>query len=192
MPEPIIYGFMGFANVGKDYSSQQLSTYLQLNHDITTLTIHFADPLKAITHRLFPHLSKDKSLAQTREAYQRVGSLMRHYLGPEVFVNALHASIYDSPEEYPYVYLVPDVRYPEEINYILNQNPNNRIFHVTREGHKPVNTHISEMAHTAAQLATGRYFNPNIYHLPNDPSSNHDAIFEEVLGDFLRENRKTD
>ena len=192
LPDPIIIGFMGFANVGKDYTANELSAYLQLNHDITTVILHFADALKAIVHRIYPDLSHDKTLPETRETYQAIGSLLRHYLGPEVFVNALHASIYDSTEEYPYFYLIPDVRYPEEINYILNQSPHNHIFHVTKKGHKPVNTHISEMAHTAALLSTGRYFNPNVHALPNDTSEGHDAIFEEVLGNFLRENRKVD
>lgn len=184
MPEPTLIGLTGFAGAGKDHTAALLQSYLQTTHNITAPIVHFADPLKEITHHLFPTLSRDKTDLTVRKAYQEMGSLLRHHLSSEVFVNALHWEI--TQDEYPYFYIISDVRYPEEINYILNENERNQIIHVTRPGNEPPNLHISELAHTAIKLKTGRYINDRIRHYENSENNSPQELFYTTCNEALK------
>lgn len=177
MTNPTLIGLTGFAQSGKDYVAGQLFDYLQSVYGIIAPIIHFADPVKEISHAVFPLADPDKTNIRTRKMYQEMGSLLRYHLGPNVFVNALDESVYDTPDTQ--FYLVPDVRYPEEFSYIFNQNPLNYVIHVEKPGNEPVNMHISEVAHLAMKLPTGQYFHPHIINLQNDGSSML-PIFERI------------
>lgn len=181
MPDPIIISFTGFAQVGKDYTASRLQSYLIDNYDTVAPITSFASPIKEIAHTFFPLLSHDKTIPATRKMYQETGSLLRHYLGPDVFVNALDNAVHSDNNDGIYVYLVPDARYPEEISYILGDNLRNHIIHVTSPTTPgPVNTHISELAHLAIKDHTGKYFNPRIMHYENALENNPDELFRTI------------
>jgi len=171
----ILIGLVGFSSAGKNHTAALLQNYLQLNHDITAPTIAFADPLKELTHSLFPDLSEDKSEPETRIAYQRTGSALRHFLTSFVFINALDYSIHEY--EYPNVHIITDVRYMNEIEYILKENPHNHVIHVTRPGNEPYNTHRSELDHLQMVLPTGRYYSDRILNYENTDNASPEKVF---------------
>ena len=188
MPEPIIVGLTGFSRTGKNYVADLLQNYLQLNHDVTAPQCAFADPLKAITHELFPRLSKDKTDMKVREKYQKVGSLLRHYISETVFIQAMQDYIY--AQEYPYFHIITDVRYMNEIQWILQGNELNHIIHVTRPTVQPVNMHISELQHTQILLPTGRYYNDRIHHYENTDGADPTQLFNEITDHIFKDKDK--
>ena len=188
MPEPIIIGLTGFARAGKNHVADLLQSYLQLNHDVTAPTAAFADPIKSITHELFPRLSKDKTDIKVREKYQKIGSTLRHYISPHVFVQAMQEYILS--QEYPYFHIITDVRFMNEIQWILQGNDLNHIIHVTRPGIQPVNMHISELEHTQIKLPTGRYYNDRIHHYNNADDADPIPLFNEITDHIFKNKDK--
>lgn len=185
MPEPIILGLTGFAQAGKNHVADQLQRYLQLNHDITAPQTAFAEPIKAITHELFPKLSTDKTDIKVREKYQQVGSLLRHYISPHVFVQAMQDYIYEM--EYPFVHIITDVRFMNEIQWILRGNELNHIIHITRPGIQPVNMHQSELEHTQMILKTGRYYDERIHRYENADDADPTPLFNEITDHIFKD-----
>lgn len=189
MPEPLIVGMVGFAQAGKNHVADLLQQYLQLNHDVTAPQAAFADPIKSITHELFPRLSKDKTNIKVREKYQKIGSTLRHYISPHVFVQAMQE--YVLSQEYPYFHIITDVRFMNEIQWILQGNDLNHIIHVTRPGVQPVNMHISELEHTQIKLPTGRYYSDRIHHYNNADDADPTPLFNTITDHIFKNKDKT-
>lgn len=185
MSEPIIVGLVGFAQSGKNHVGDLLQSYLQQVHDVTAPTVAFAQPIKDITHELFPRLSKDKTDLKVRTKYQQVGSLLRHYISETVFIQAMQDYILS--QEYPYFHIITDVRYMNEIQWILNGNELNHIIHVTRPNVEPANMHLSELQHTQMLLPTGRYYNDRIHHYENTDDANPTPLFNEITNHIFKD-----
>jgi hypothetical protein len=188
LPEPIVVGLTGFSRVGKNHVADQLARYLQLNHDVTAVQAAFSDPLKAITHKLFPRMSHDKTDMKVREKYQKVGSLLRHYISETVFIQAMQDLIFEN--EYPYFFIINDVRYMNEIQWILQGNTLNHIIHVTRPGVGPVNNHDSDYSHLQMKLPTGRYYNDRIHHYNNADDSDPTPLFNTITNHIFKDKDK--
>lgn len=187
--DPILLAFCGFSRSGKNFTADALQDYLRINHNILATQHSFAQPLKDLTHALYPDLPEDKSIPEVREAYQNTGSLLRHHLTPNVFIYALDEEIEDHAEhstQQPSVHLITDLRYVNEAEYVLTANEKNRIIHIERPGNKPANMHDSELSHLRLINDDGTYIDPRILGILNN--NNPDAftkVFKKIAGTII-------
>jgi pantothenate kinase len=179
--DPIIYGMCGFAKAGKNYVADQLQKYLREKHDILAPQVSFAQPLKDLTHKLYPDLSTDKSNMEVREAYQSVGSLLRYHIAPTVFIEAMQELIFSDESTEQQYFIITDVRYMNEIQWILNGNEKNQIIHITRTGISPANMHQSELDHLQIKLTDNVYYRPRITSYKNEDGSDPTKIFKKII-----------
>lgn len=76
-----------------------------------------------------------------REFLQRLGVACRDQIGPDVWVDALARRLRIHPSAR---YVITDVRFPNEANFIIAQG--GQVWRIERPGYGPVNDHSSETA----------------------------------------------
>lgn len=134
MTEYSIIGFSGKIGVGKDYIAnhiflKQLSTIWEEkfnSNKIQYLFISFADPLKLIcgleNNLEYNELYQNKT-TKSRRSLQTIGEKYRKKYGKNCFVKCLEISIKTHCERSNInLFLIPDVRYIEEFNFIKKHN----------------------------------------------------------------------
>lgn len=148
----IIIGFAGLSGAGKT----TLEEMFQATHD--TISIRFADPLKAVCSDLFSwplqtlndrdarcHVDKwwaDK-LGITdftpRRAMQIIGTDIVRSYRPDFWVNCVEKKILKAEEDHKYkIIIVPDCRFPNEVNLVRKYG---YVIHIHRPGMELTETH---------------------------------------------------
>lgn len=154
----MLIGLTGYAGAGKDTAAKILAERYGFRR------YSFADKLKSFVYELNPLIvarDPDNTLAQLRDAVDEYGwdfvkreyPLARHYLQKAGvwFRDNVHedywVDIVDEKmrrEGYRDA-VITDVRFPNEVNYVLRQDGS--IIRIIRDGCGPLNGHVSERAH---------------------------------------------
>lgn len=156
-PQTTIVGLMGYAGAGKDTVGQILV------EDYGYKRRAFADALRQVLLHLDPIVryrgggrrldalldeeevwDKAKQTPEVRQLLQRLGVGVRQHVDEDAWVNAVERSL--SPGKH---YVITDVRFPNEIRWVRSKG--GFLLRVDRQGHGPVNGHISEQAWTSTE-----------------------------------------
>lgn len=134
LKKAVIIGFSGYATSGKD-----TATHVLMNSNIIPLTkgkFAFADALRDMAGMLnvyFPEIGKRYNdliqeygydtakvkFSQVREHLVAIGHGTRTCLGPRIWIDAVEHKIQNSNVQ---MAIISDVRYLNEVNFILNNN----------------------------------------------------------------------
>lgn len=120
----------GKAGAGKD----TIADYLITKHSFKKISL--ADPIKRLVKDVFAltefqvydRVEREKPLEQwggrsVRQLLQHIGTeLFRDNIDPDIWVKSLWYTIKDSS----YNYVIPDVRFPNELNFFKENIPKNR------------------------------------------------------------------
>lgn len=143
----MIVGFCGYARSGKDTCAN-----LVLNsNNMTMLKLGFADSLRDFAYEINAYLPELRMRyreviniygyeeAKTefpcvRRYLVNIGNGARLTISPEIWINAVEHRIKTTPVR---LYLITDVRYPNEVDFILSRG--GIVIYVTRPGIGPAN-----------------------------------------------------
>jgi len=190
-----IIGFSGKIGSGKDYVAKHIFLpILQEKIGANPLFLSFADPLKqecALRYGCsYEKLYKDKDVF-TRTKLQEVGSKIRNKYGTSVFVRAMEMAIKLHHERSNInFFIIPDVRFPEEMNFIRENN--GKVYRVIAKGrtydklHKECKGNEKEMKarsnHESETALDDQSFDWHIY---NDYGSNPTDTCQLLIGKII-------
>ena len=143
-----IYCICGKAQNGKDTCAQGLKKIIEANSDKKVLIAHYGDLVKYVASTFFGWNGvKDE---KGREVLQRVGTDIVRTQNPDYWVDFIISILKMIGSEFDYV-LIPDTRFPNEINKLKEAGFDVRTIRVIRPGFDNGLTdeqkaHISETA----------------------------------------------
>lgn len=137
----MLVGVCGKAGAGKD----TVADYLVNNHSFKKISL--ADPIKRMVkdvfvlddHTVYDRVAREQPLPQwndwsVRKLLQIIGTeLFRGNIDDAVWVKSLFYRVQSDPENN---YVVPDVRFPNELNYLSENCPEFFTIKVIRDGYE--------------------------------------------------------
>lgn len=143
----MIIGFCGYARSGKDTCANILSS-LHKNHRI--MKCSFADSLRGLAYDINSFIPESKmfyrdmidtlgyedskTMPGVRDYLVRIGEGARMNISPDVWIMSLDYKIRNSDYD---IYIICDVRYPNEVDYILSKG--GTVIYLDRPGVGPAN-----------------------------------------------------
>ena len=135
----MLIGVCGKAGAGKD----TIADYLVNNHSFKKIAL--ADPIKRMVkdvfvlddHTVYDRVAREQPLPQwndwsVRKLLQTIGTeLFRRNIDDAVLVKSLFYRVKTDPTTN---YVVPDVRFPNELNYLVENCPDFFAIKITRNG----------------------------------------------------------
>jgi len=131
----------GKANSGKDTFGQMLSNKLQISvyHDLAIIA--FADPIKEIGRKMFPHVSHQKFFGPSykrnevipgavdnqgnpltiRVLLQEIGENSKKY-DPKIWINCFDKSLQKAVKSNKQLVIASDLRFIDEFNYLKEKD----------------------------------------------------------------------
>lgn len=138
---PRIVGLSGYARSGKD----TVANYLVEHHGYRRVA--FADTLKRFVASIYPDIGSRveavgweaaKEQLEVRQALQRVGTLARHHIHPDIWVMPLLPNLSDPDARL----VVSDVRFPNEAAFVQNQG--GPVIRINRPGVLPAGNDVTD------------------------------------------------
>ena len=108
----------GKAQHGKDFTANTLKGKLELQ-DQKVLIVHYGDYVKSVCRDYFGwNGNKDE---KGREILQKIGTDKARKNNPNIWVTVINELIKALAEDYDYI-LIPDTRFPNEINFMIRED----------------------------------------------------------------------
>lgn len=169
----------GHARSGKDYIAAKLKRYIINECKQTCLIIHYADALKDFCRINFGY--QDKKDQHEREMLQTIGTDVGRKNYEDTWVDIVIAIIKGIGCEYDYV-LIPDARFPNEIQKIVNVFGKNMVktVRVCRAEEKSDLT--DKQKHHQSEIALDNWiFDVSVWNDENDESTTTSTLYSDIL-----------